>query len=163
MARKAKKHPRLRTQRAAAWLVGVEGVAVGTMTGLVGVGGGFLIVPALMAFAKLPMRVAIGTSLTLIALQSCSGFFKYLDVLASAGASVDWQTVGTFIAIGVVGSFLGHHIAKGLNQQVLRGFAVFLLLMGLFVLGKEGMKLVSAPAVRTATVESSQLSLDERN
>lgn len=149
-----------------AWLISLEGIAVGTVTKLVGVGGGFLIVPALIAFGKLPMRVAIGTSLTLIALQSCSGFFKYLHVLASAGSSVDWQTVGTFIALGIIGSFVGHHIANRLNQRVLRrAFAIFLVVMGLFVLGKEGFKLVAPSAsdgitaqqLRTERLTESQL------
>ncbi len=126
------------------WMIGTEGITVGIMTGLVGVGGGFLIVPALMAFGKLPMRVAIGTSLTVVALQSFSGFLKYLDVLASVGSSVDWQTVAAFVLIGVVGSFIGHRIASQIDQQLLRRtFAIFLVVMGLFVLGKEGSKLVT--------------------
>ncbi|MCA9146678.1 MAG: sulfite exporter TauE/SafE family protein [Planctomycetales bacterium] len=126
------------------WLIGIEGLAVGIVTGMVGVGGGFLIVPALIAFGKLPMRVAVGTSLTLISLQSFSGFFKYLDVLAASGTSVDWTTVALFIAIGVIGSFAGHRVATQLNQQLLRRtFAVFLFVMGLFVLGQEGPKLVA--------------------
>lgn len=142
----------------ASWLIGIEGIAVGTMTGLVGVGGGFLIVPALIAFGKLPMRVAIGTSLTLIALQSCSGFFKYLHILASVGSSVDWQTVGTFVALGVVGSLVGHRIANRLNQQPLRRvFAVFLVVMGLFVLGKEGFNLLAPNASRGTAAQQSHV------
>jgi uncharacterized membrane protein YfcA len=135
------------------WLIGIEGTIVGILTGLVGVGGGFLIVPALIAFGKLPMRVAIGTSLAVISLKSFSGFFKYLDVLESVGSSVDWPTVGAFILIGAVGSFVGHRIATQLDQQLLRRtFAIFLVVMGLFVLGKEGPKLVttSTPADGTA-------------
>jgi uncharacterized membrane protein YfcA len=128
------------------WLISIEGVTVGVMTGLVGVGGGFLIVPALIAFGKLPMRVAVGTSLMLISLQSLSGLFKYLDVLATVGSTIDWQTVAIFIGLGVVGSFVGHRIATQLNQQLLRrAFAVFLVVMGLFVLGKEGPKLIATP------------------
>ncbi len=133
-------------QRQAFWLIGIEGMTIGVMTGLVGVGGGFLIVPALVALGKLPMRVAIGTSLMLISLQSFSGFFKYLDVLASVGATVDWQTVGAFILIGSVGSLVGHRLATRIDQRRLRqAFAIFLVVMGLFVLGKEGPKLVAIP------------------
>ncbi len=79
----------------ARWIIGVEGAMVGIVTGLVGVGGGFLIVPALVIFGKLPLRVAIGTSLAVIAMNSLSGFFKYLDVLHLIGATVDWYTVAT--------------------------------------------------------------------
>ena len=134
------------------WLIGIVGITVGVMTGLVGVGGGFLIVPALIAFGKLPMRVAIGTSLTLISLQSFSGFFKYLDVLAAVGSTVDWQTVAIFISLGIVGSLVGHRIATQLNQQLLRrAFAIFLVVMGLFVLGKEGPKLIATSTPTSAS------------
>ena len=81
-----------------------RGLAVGIVTGLVGVGGGFLIVPALVVLGGLPMRLAVGTSLTIIAMKSLSGFYKYLEVLESLQASVDWQTVAAFVVIGVVGS-----------------------------------------------------------
>jgi uncharacterized membrane protein YfcA len=128
------------------WMIGLEGVVVGIITGLVGVGGGFLIVPALVVLGKLPMRVAIGTSLAVIAMKSFTGFYKYLDVLESLGAAIDWPTVATFVLLGIVGSLVGHTIATRLNQSVLRkAFAVFLLGMGLFVLGKEGPKLLSTP------------------
>jgi len=119
-------------------ILALEGVIVGIVTGLVGVGGGFLIVPAMIVFAKLPMRVAIGTSLAVIAMNSFSGLYKYLGVLESLGASIDWSTVALFVPIGILGSLAGHAIATRLNQAVLRkAFAVFLMGMGLFVLGKE--------------------------
>ena len=134
--------------RRAVWLIGAEGLAVGVITGLVGVGGGFLIVPSLVLLANLPMRVAVGTSLAVISLNSFSGFFKYLDVLDGLDLSVNWATVAAFIAIGVAGSVTGHLIGSRINQQALRkAFAVFLVMMGLFVLGKEAPKvLVAAPA-----------------
>lgn len=65
----------------ASWKIILEGLAVGVLTGLVGVGGGFLIVPALILLGGLPMSLAVGTSLIIIALKSFSGFFKYMDVL----------------------------------------------------------------------------------
>lgn len=130
-----------------AWLIGLEGLSVGVVTGLVGVGGGFLIVPALVVFGKLPMRMAIGTSLAVIALKSLSGFYKYLDVLDSLGASIDWPTVGAFVAIGILGSLIGHASATRLNQAMLRrAFALSLIGMGLFVLGKETPKLFAPPS-----------------
>lgn len=129
--------------------IALEGLMVGMLTGLVGVGGGFLIVPALVVLGNMPMRVAIGTSLALISINSFSGFYKYLEVLHSIGASVNWETVGIFIVIGIVGSLAGHAIATRLNQAVLRkGFAIFLVAMGLFVLGKEGPKLWATPPTK---------------
>ena len=123
----------------ASWKIGVEGLVVGVITGLVGVGGGFLIVPALVVLGGLPMRLAVGTSLAIIAMKSLSGFYKYLDVLATLHVTVDWQTVAVFAAIGMVGSLAGRHLAVRVNQLALRrAFAGFLIIMGLFVIGKEG-------------------------
>jgi len=125
-------------KRHSLWKIGAEGLAVGVITGLVGVGGGFLIVPALVLLGGLPMRVAIGTSLAVIALKSLSGFYKYMDVLETVNVSIEWWTVAAFIVVGVIGSIMGKLIAARINQRALQqGFAVFLLVMGLFVLGKE--------------------------
>ena len=120
------------------WKIGLEGLGVGLLTGLVGVGGGFLIVPALVLLGGLPMRLAIGTSLAVIALKSASGLWKYLDVLESLGESVNWATVAAFIAVGIAGSFIGKAISSRIDQRTLRrSFAVFLVIMGAFVLSKE--------------------------
>ena len=135
------------------WLIALVGMAVGVVTGLVGVGGGFLIVPALVIFGKLPMKVAVGTSLTVIAFNSLSGFWKYSDVLASIGASINWNTVAAFVLLGIVGSFTGHRLAIHLNQQVLRrSFAVFLLAMGSLVLVREAPKALNATPPETSVV-----------
>ena len=124
--------------RHAAWKIVLEGLAVGAITGLVGVGGGFLIVPALVVLGGLPMRMAIGTSLAIIGLKSASGLYKYLDVLREVNESVDWLTVAAFVAVGFAGAVLGKRLATRLNQQALRrAFAGFLVVMGLFVLIKE--------------------------
>jgi len=120
------------------WQIASEGFAVGVMTGLVGVGGGFLIVPALVLLGGLSMRVAVGTSLAVIALNSLSGFVRYFDVLESIHAAVDWNTIAIFVAIGVLGSLTGRVLAGRITPLVLRkAFAVFLVVMGLFVLAKE--------------------------
>lgn len=120
------------------WKIVLEGLAVGVLTGLVGVGGGFLIVPALVVLGRLPMRIAVATSLPIIALKSGSGFLKYLGVLQTQNLTIDWGTVGLFVLLGAVGSVAGHRIGDAINQQVLRRvFAVFLVGMGLFVLAKE--------------------------
>ena len=84
----------------ASWKILLEGLAVGVVTGFVGVGGGFLIVPALVLLGGLRPHLAIGTSLMIIALKSGAGLFKYLDVLAEQGLSIDWAVVGIFVAAG---------------------------------------------------------------
>jgi uncharacterized membrane protein YfcA len=119
------------------WKVMLDGLGVGVLTGLVGVGGGFLIVPALVLLGGLPMHLAIGTSLCIIALKSISGFVKYIDVLGEAGLSIHWDLVLIFSLIGIVGSFIGGRIGAYVPQARLkRGFAVFLVLMGVIILGQ---------------------------
>lgn len=136
-------------------LVAALGVGVGLMTGLVGVGGGFLIVPALVLLVGLDMRIAIGTSLSIIVLNSATGFAKYLDVLSQAGTAIDWRLVGTFAAIGIAGSIAGARLGRHVPQEALRrGFAVFLVAMGLFILYRESpeaLGLREAPAVAAAS------------
>ena len=124
--------------RQAVWKIGLEGLFVGVVTGLVGVGGGFLIVPALVVLGGLPMRLAVGTSLVVVALKSFSGFLKYLGVVNALGGHIDWQTIGVFAVVGIVGSLIGNILSQQVNQQALkRAFAAFLVVMGLFVLGRE--------------------------
>ncbi len=121
-----------------AWKISAQGLFVGVLTGLLGVGGGFLIVPALVLFGGLTMRGAVGTSLFIIAMNSFSGFAKHLDVLASLGGGVDWQIVALFVGVGIVGSFVGNLMATRLPQATLRRFfAVFLVGMGVFILWQE--------------------------
>jgi len=119
----------------ALWKIGTEGLVVGVLTGFVGVGGGFVIVPALVLLGGLPMHLAVGTSLVIIALKSFAGFAKYLDVLASMGLAVDWQLIGMITAVGAAGTLLGNWIGGRVPQQRLREvFAAFLVVMGAFVL-----------------------------
>ena len=127
----------------AAWKVMIDGLVVGALTGLVGVGGGFLIVPALVLLGGLPMHLAIGTSLFIIAIKSVSGFVKYVDVLQDAGHAIHWDLVGIFAAIGIVGSFIGGKIGAYVPQaQLKRVFAVFLVVMGAVILWQNTMKLI---------------------
>jgi len=117
------------------WKIVLEGLAVGILTGLVGVGGGFLIVPALVLLGGLPMHLAIGTSLAIIALKSFSGFFKYIEVLENLNLSMDWQLILVFSLIGAVGSFVGKRIGSKIsNEGLKKGFAVFLVLMGSYII-----------------------------
>lgn len=124
-----------------------DGLAVGTLTGFVGVGGGFLVVPALVILGGLPIRTAVGTSLLVIAMKSAAGFWKYLDVLDSLELAVDLTTIVTFIGIGIVGSMLGQRLNSGLDPRKLaRAFALFLVVMTLFILGKETLSRVVGTA-----------------
>ncbi len=112
----------------------IDGLAVGALTGLVGVGGGFLIVPALVLLGGLSVHRAVGTSLWIIALKSFSGFAKYLSVLGAAGLTLNWSLIGTFTAIGATGTLAGMQLAHRLPQHTLkRVFALFLLAMGGFI------------------------------
>jgi uncharacterized membrane protein YfcA len=124
------------TQRAVV-NISVDGLVVGVITGIVGVGGGFLIVPALVLMGGLSMRRAVATSLVIIALKSYSGFYKYLDVLKEQGYSLDWSTLSMIAGIGILGSFAGNLISDKLPQQKLkRFFGIFLVVMAVFILFK---------------------------
>lgn len=127
-----------------AWRIAIDGILVGVLTGLVGVGGGFLIVPALVLLGGMPMRLAVGTSLLLIALKSASGFVKYLGVLADQGLSIDWTVFGGFSAIGALGTLLGGYVGGKLPQQALRrAFGALLVVMAAFILWRS---LAATPA-----------------
>ncbi len=124
--------------------VAVAGLFVGVLTGLVGVGGGFLIVPALVMLVGLDMREAVATSLLIIALNSAVGFARYLGTLSSAGLHPDARLIGTFALIGTAGVYAGSWVGKKVPQEGLRrGFAVFLVGMGLFILWREGSALLT--------------------
>lgn len=107
-------------------------LGVGVLTGLVGIGGGFLVVPALVLLARVPMRQAVGTSLLVIAMNSASGFVGYLG-----SVNVDWNFLAGFTGTAVVGALVGTALVSRVPQLALkRGFAVFLLAIGAFVLYK---------------------------
>jgi uncharacterized membrane protein YfcA len=111
-------------------LVAVEGLAVGVLTGLVGVGGGFLIVPALVLVGKVPMKEAVGTSLLVIAMKSAAGFAGYLGQV-----EVAWGFMGLFSAAALTGVLGGTYAGRYFSQAALkRYFAWFLILAGLFIL-----------------------------
>ncbi len=119
----------------ALWKIGIDGLVVGIVTGLVGVGGGFLIVPALVLLGGLSMHQAIATSLVIIALKSYAGFIKYLDVLDAEGLVLDWRALTIVTALGIAGTVLGGFAATRLPQQQLRkGFGVFLVAMAGYIL-----------------------------
>ncbi len=117
------------------WKLGFDGLIVGIVTGFVGVGGGFLIVPALVVLGGLPMHLAVGTSLMIIALKSASGFVKYLGVLSELGLTIDWSVIGLFLLLGILGTFVGRAIGARVPQTALkRAFALFLIPVAAFIL-----------------------------
>ncbi|MDP9438145.1 MAG: sulfite exporter TauE/SafE family protein [Actinomycetota bacterium] len=111
-------------------LIVVEGLAVGILTGLVGVGGGFLIVPALVVLGKVPMKEAVGTSLLVIAMKSTSGFAGYLGQV-----EIRWGYLALFTAVAIGGSLAGTYLVRYVPQGMLKkAFAIFLVVMGIFIL-----------------------------
>ena len=115
------------------WRILLDGLLVGAATGLVGAGGGFLVVPALVLLAGLPMSAAVGTSLLVIALKSFAGLGGYLT-----SVSLDWPVVLAVTAAAVAGSFGGVALSSRVPEQALRrGFGFFVLAMGVFVLAQE--------------------------
>lgn len=115
--------------------VGAVGVAVGILAGFVGVGGGFLIVPALFLLARLTLQQATATSLVIIALQSFTGFFKYAYLLDQAQIAINWPVVLTMIVIGSGGVIVGSKLSRSLPQKRIKQvFAIMLIGLGLFML-----------------------------
>ncbi len=110
----------------------IDGLFVGLITGLVGAGGGFLVIPALVLLSGLEMKKAIGTSLMIIALKSLFGF------LGEWGSEIDWQLLMSFTALAVIGIFVGVYLGRFFDGQKLKkSFGVFVLLMAVFIMFKE--------------------------
>ncbi len=111
------------------WLM-TEGIAVGVLTGLVGVGGGFAIVPALVLLGNIPMRQAIGTSLLIIAGNSVAGLLGYLGHI-----SLDWTLTVSFTFLAGCGTVIGAYLAQFVSaKQLQQSFGYFLLAVATFVL-----------------------------
>ncbi|MCT8338974.1 sulfite exporter TauE/SafE family protein [Altibacter lentus] len=114
-------------------LIIVEGIIVGTITGIVGAGGGFLIIPALVLLAKLPMKKAVATSLLIIAIKSLIGFLGDVQNL-----DIDWPFLLIFTGISIVGIFIGIWLNKFIDGKKLKkGFGWFVLVMGIYIIYKE--------------------------
>jgi len=112
--------------------IAMHGVGVGVLTGLVGVGGGFLVVPALVLLSDIPMKIAIGTSLVIVAAKSYSGFAGYMGAVP-----VDWALMASFTLMTVAGSFAGTRIAHRFSHEKLKkSFAIFLLVVATYILLK---------------------------
>jgi uncharacterized membrane protein YfcA len=111
-----------------------QGVWLGFVTGLVGVGGGFLIVPVLVLLRRMPMVMAVGTSMAIIAFNSGAGLAKNLSIGERTGLEIDWGVVGVFVALGAIGAITGTWVAGRLPQVAMRWvFACFLVLAAGFI------------------------------
>lgn len=111
------------------WLL-TEGLGVGILTGLVGVGGGFAIVPALVILGKTPMKEAIGTSLLILVVNAISGFLGYLGQV-----DLDWNLIGSFVIAASLGSFFGAYLSQFIDGKKLQKyFGYFLIAVAAFVL-----------------------------
>lgn len=110
-----------------------EGLVVGVLTGLVGAGGGFLIIPALVLVTGLDMKTAVGTSLTIIAFKSLLGFTGDLGQ-----HTMDWTLLTLVTLVAIVGMVIGTFVSKKIDSKPLqKAFGWFVLIMGLFIVGKE--------------------------
>jgi uncharacterized membrane protein YfcA len=114
-------------------LILLEGSLVGVLTGLVGAGGGFLIIPALVMLSKLPMKQAVGTSLLIIAAKSLIGFTGDLG-----NRTMDWTLLLTVTALAIAGIFIGDKLSKRIDGNKLKtGFGWFVLVMGLYIIAQQ--------------------------
>lgn len=111
----------------------IEGVVVGFLTGIVGAGGGFLIIPALVLLARLPMKKAVATSLMIIAIKSLIGFLGDVQNMY-----IDWVFLLTFSAFSIAGIFVGIYLNKFIpGDRLKKGFGWFVLAMGIYIVLKE--------------------------
>jgi len=114
-------------------LIIIEGAVVGVLTGIVGAGGGFLIIPALVLVAKLTMKKAVATSLLIIAMKSLIGFIGDIQNI-----NIDWTFLLTFTAISIFGIFIGIKLSNYIEGKKLKkGFGYFVLIMAVYILYKE--------------------------
>jgi uncharacterized membrane protein YfcA len=114
-------------------MIALEGAVVGILTGIVGAGGGFLIIPALVLFARLPMKMAVGTSLLIIAAKSLIGFLGDIG-----NQLIDWPFILLFTGLSLVGILIGSWLSTKIDGKHLKkGFGWFVLLMAIYILSKE--------------------------
>lgn len=129
---KGKKEPLKNESEINLSLTLLSGLIVGVMTGLIGVGGGFLIVPSLMYFTGTDMKKSVGTSLFIISFNSFFGFMSYLGKV-----EMDWNFLFKFTSCSVIGILIGTRLVQYVPQKILKKiFAIFLIVMGIFILIK---------------------------
>ncbi|MGB0980970.1 MAG: sulfite exporter TauE/SafE family protein [Winogradskyella sp.] len=108
-------------------------IAIGILAGLVGAGGGFLIVPALVLLLKMPIKKAVSTSLFIIAIQSFTGFLGDINHI-----DIDWYFLLKFTSLSILGIFIGLTLAKRISpQKMKKGFGYFTIIMGVYIIYRE--------------------------
>ena len=111
-----------------------QGLFIGLVAGFVGAGGGFLIIPALLFLAKTPMKMAVGTSLFIVSVQSLIGFIG--DIRPEQ--NLDWNLILIFTVCSIIGVFIGSYLSKKIEGEKLKtGFGWFVLAMGIYIIIKE--------------------------
>ena len=111
----------------------IQGLTIGTITGLIGAGGGFLYVPALVLWANIPMKKAVGTSLVIVTINSLIGFIGDVQTL-----EIEWQFLLTFTSISIIGIILGVFLSKFITAEKLKkSFGFFTLFMAIYIIYKE--------------------------
>lgn len=114
-------------------MIVLEGLIVGLLTGIVGAGGGFLIIPALVLLAKLPMKKAVATSLMIISIKSLFGFLGDVD-----NFNINWTFLLSFTAVSIIGIFIGIFLNQFIDgKRLKKGFGWFVLVMGVYIVFKE--------------------------
>ena len=114
--------------------IALLGIFIGLLSGFVGAGGGFLIVPTLLFFAKTPMKMAVGTSLFIVSLQSLIGFLG--DIMGHQ--IIDWKLLFFFTLASIVGIFIGNFVSKNVEDNKLKtSFGWFVLAMGIYIIIRE--------------------------
>lgn len=115
------------------FLAAGEGSAIGVLTGLVGAGGGFMIIPALVNLLKMPMKNAVGTSLVIISLNSLIGFSS-----SAGNTAIEWRFLWSVTAIAVAGIVIGSRFSRKIDGEKLKpAFGWFILAMGMYIFFKE--------------------------
>jgi len=111
-------------------LILIEGILVGAITGLIGAGGGFLIIPALVILANIEIKTAIGTSLIIIAVKSLTGFF----IGDAFTLDINWTFLFTFTILSLIGIFIGSYLSSYIKgQRLKKGFGYFIFVMAIFI------------------------------
>tara|TARA_R110002049_G_scaffold58113_5_gene158422 strand:+ start:2156 stop:2947 length:792 start_codon:yes stop_codon:yes gene_type:complete len=130
---KKSKEKKLISQKQPYYKTFAQGVVIGTITGFIGAGGGFLYVPALVLWANIPMKKAVGTSLVIVTINSLIGFIGDVQTL-----EIEWPFLLTFTLISIVGIILGVFLSKFISGEKLKkSFGVFTLLMAIYIIYKE--------------------------
>ena len=111
----------------------IQGLIIGTITGIIGAGGGFLYVPALVLWANIPMKKAVGTSLIIVTINSLIGFIGDIQTI-----NVEWPFLLSFTLISIIGIILGGILSKFISEEKLKkSFGVFTLIMATYIIYKE--------------------------